>query len=330
MRLPAHILFPAVGIAALMAVAACGASLDEAGGSSGSGLDGAGGGFSSSNTQGPGGSGVTVGGGGGRNPSAFDYSHLCGDGCIPETARASAVPCELDGGGGAGTGGAGTSTATTGVGGSGSGTGGAGGSGGDGTTTGAGGGAGGGTVIGPDCKLSIESNGAVAGMCAEVGEGADRAACITSAQCAPGYGCVGFPGECRAYCCGNVDACPAGTYCAPRKPSDGELVGVTNTDVEIPVCDLADGCSLLTPNACEAGKTCSIVRTDGTTSCIDEGIGAAGEPCPCKADHVCNYALNKCLQLCRTDGEDDCPPDMACQGHGSEYPDGIGICVSTD
>ncbi len=189
---------------------------------------------------------------------------------------------------------------------------------------------GGGGAMAGDCSLVIGDNGTVNGECTPKNDDATQSTpCFTAADCAPGFACVG-DGKCRAYCCGDVEACAAGTYCTLDNPAVDEVPnGVVAP--QLPVCELADHCMLFDTNGggCTGGKVCSIVRADGTTACIEPGPGGAGDPCPCQAGHVCGYSINKCFQLCSLQsGASDCPSGYVCQQQSYQQP--VGICVSQD
>lgn len=145
--------------------------------------------------------------------------------------------------------------------------------------------------------------------------------CENVAHCAAGLGCVTNMGGgiCRQYCCGDVESCPADTYCAP--------IRMAETAKSIPVCTPVTKCQLLDDSICKPGQVCTIVRDDGTTSCIDVGPGKAGDQCPCADGYVCSKINNTCLKLCHI-GNDaaDCAGGT-CQGGVAGYPQGIGICV---
>ncbi len=242
--------------------------------------------------QGGGDAGVDVNiGTGGTTSMPVSYAEECGGGCTPGTAVDSTDRCSLDAPGGAG-------------------------------------GAGGAPMVDGDCRLVVNDSGDTNGMCGPYGTGREMDSCFTSAQCAPGFGCVGSTGKCRAYCCGELEACPDGTFCVLRAPSADEIPGTVTDPPLIPVCDLADNCMLKTPGACSMGLVCSVVRADGTTACIEEGDGEAGEACPCKEDHVCSYAKNECRKVCDLAG-DDCSLGFACQPLNGPNNAGLGICVST-
>jgi len=184
------------------------------------------------------------------------------------------------------------------------------------------GGSGDGGVL--DCQLVVDFAGEVSGVCGATNDGTDGTPCLSTAHCAPGFACVGdMTGTCRAYCCGDVEDCDEGTYCALLELSAQDVANVDDPPL-IPACELADNCKLLTDNQCESPLVCTVVRTDGTTSCIEEGAGVMGESCPCKEGFMCNTALNECQQLCSMAGN-DCPEGYFCQS-SSNVPDSFGIC----
>jgi len=135
------------------------------------------------------------------------------------------------------------------------------------------------------------------------------------------------PGVCRPYCCGDLEACPSDTYCAPTEIAEGD-VAATVDPPPIPVCVPAVNCTLLDDTSCPPEQTCTIVRQDGTTSCINPGSGKLADPCPCAAGFVCSTAINECKQLCHIGATDECPDGFSCQGGADNYPDGFGICVA--
>src|SRR5690606_6045478 len=134
------------------------------------------------------------------------------------------------------------------------------------------------------CHL-VHDDGELVRSCEPAGTGELDGPCLSPANCAPGYTCVGEgkSGLCRPYCClGDTESCGSGTYCAPR------LVVGSSPDLEAPVCVRADQCKLLSgelpcpPGAgcqCAEGTACVPVRSDGITSCVVPGTAEKGEAC---------------------------------------------------
>ena len=175
------------------------------------------------------------------------------------------------------------------------------------------------------CQVVPTDMGAVA-ECLPPGVFQDGEPCEKAANCAASLGCVRMGSDvsvCRPYCCGNIEDCAPGTYCT---------IGAMAEDVSpakplpIPVCIPATPCTLLDDTTCPAGRTCTLVRADGTTSCVEPGPGKDGDACPCTAGHVCVLSSRTCRALCHVGGS-DCPNGMLCQGGSEGFPDGIGVCV---
>jgi hypothetical protein len=337
--------------AAVASVAGCSALSLGASSTGESSATGAGGGLELTGTGGAGGTlltGGSTGTGGTFTPPYLmgSYAYLCGGdtaSCIPGNGVCSLIdPNKTDAGIGgnpvatsstasssAGSGGAGSSSGSGSAGGGGgasssssaAGTGGGGGAGSDKTTSSAtGGDTDAGVPITLTCKLAPISGAAVAG-CTPAGDLVVSNPCQTAADCGVGLACVATPsgGVCRPYCCGQVEACPIDTYCAP--------VPMAEAAVKIPVCLPAYKCKPLDDSTCMNGQTCTIVRDDGTTSCVDPGDGSRGDACPCSAGQVCSKITNTCLKLCHIGNDTaDCGAG-SCQGGVMGYPDGIGICV---
>jgi hypothetical protein len=174
------------------------------------------------------------------------------------------------------------------------------------------------------CQLSATSS-LTEAKCGPVGSFGDGDPCSTVADCQAGLGCVATTegvSLCRPYCCGDVNECPDDTYCAPEPMAESL--------VQIPVCIPASNCELLNDATCKNGQTCTIVRDDGTTSCVDPGTGASDEACPCAAGFYCSSSSGVCLELCHTEGDDaECGADGKCQGGvKGPYPVGFGVCVT--
>ncbi len=189
---------------------------------------------------------------------------------------------------------------------------------------------------GYSCQLGLDGE-RVTRSCQPAGQGHEDAPCLSSAQCAPGLACVGAgsgssgTGLCRPYCCEGVEAsCGDGYYCAPR-PVVGAVAALT-----APVCVRADGCSLTESYPCPSGvdcqcaegTACTIVRADGTTSCVKPGVGQPGDACDdafsCSWGHVCSLT-NGCLPLCSTvSTKPECGARGYCQ---ARFPSDIGVCI---
>lgn len=177
------------------------------------------------------------------------------------------------------------------------------------------------------CQVFPSDEGPVA-ACVPAGAFGLGDPCVTAGDCAAGLGCVqaNGAGVCRPYCCGDVELCPEDTYCAPQPMAED---AASETPLEIPACIPATHCELLNDAAtCPPGLTCTIVRADGTTSCIEPGDGKLGASCPCAAGYVCAKLTDTCRKLCRIGHDElDCPNGGTCQGGSTGYPENIGICV---
>jgi len=182
------------------------------------------------------------------------------------------------------------------------------------------------------CHLISAGEGTAVGKCSPEGPGVYASPCQSAADCGTGLGCVpatagaegnDYGGACRDYCCGDVEACPKDTFCVPQPMSE-------DTDVDIPVCIPATNCTLLTEGACDEGLACTIVRSDGTTSCVTPGEGQENDGCPCADGYMCAKHVNQCKKLCHADKPEDCSPGTTCQGGSMEFPEGFGVCVGTE
>jgi len=175
------------------------------------------------------------------------------------------------------------------------------------------------------CQIVSRETGASA-ECLPAGTSQIGEACEDAGDCAASLGCVrqaSGVGVCRPYCCGDVEACESGSYCASATMNeDAAMLSPT----QIPVCVPGTQCKLLDDTSCTGGLTCTLVRGDGTTDCVTPGEGKLGDGCPCAAGFVCAKSLNKCVALCHVDGS-DCPDGMVCQGGSKGFQTGIGVCV---
>ncbi|MEM1031020.1 MAG: hypothetical protein AAF928_13700 [Myxococcota bacterium] len=175
-----------------------------------------------------------------------------------------------------------------------------------------------------DCKLTYD-DGAVAGVCT-TGDGTQEAdePCLRSADCGPGLGCDAS-GLCRPYCCGDVEACPEQTYCAPQPMAEADAGDAVPVPL-IPVCVPSDDCMPRAENdLCPDGLTCTIVREDGTTACVVPGPGETGDACPCAEGHACQPSTGTCVELCLLGRAESCAPGFTCQS--SNNGNDVGFCI---
>lgn len=184
------------------------------------------------------------------------------------------------------------------------------------------------------CHVRRQGGGRVS-RCEPAGSGERGDPCTSSGDCAPGFGCIasGNAGACLPYCCAGGEDCEQGSYCAERPLRDDVVPGVP--DLRVPVCVAADNCKLGEEFPCEGSgctcepdETCTIVRPNGTTSCVVPGTGQAGQACPCAPGHVCSQGTNKCLKLCGINSAGDDCPNGACQAVDG-FPQGYGVCVGS-
>jgi hypothetical protein len=172
----------------------------------------------------------------------------------------------------------------------------------------------------------VRENGAMetAPSCGAAGEGVDGAMCATGADCAPGFDCVG-EGVCRQYCCASECEGKSNgmkTFC--------DILPLHEATTLVPACVPVTPCKLLDQMSCDATKTCSIVRDDGTTSCVATGAAGPGESCDsthCAAGLVClgQAGARQCFQLCDTNNP-QCPEKTMCMSNALTHDSSVGIC----
>jgi hypothetical protein len=174
----------------------------------------------------------------------------------------------------------------------------------------------------------------IATTCSVSGAGMAGTTCKEPTDCAAGFDCVG-EGSCRHYCCAGNSQCSSSDFCDVQALASAATTKVpVCMPIEMPGCDLLS--SLSDPPtgavACPAGKTCAIVREDGTTGCVDIGPQGAGESCDrahCEAGLACLGALNarKCYALCDATKSSTCTAPMMCQGGLPLFQDpSVGVC----
>ncbi len=198
------------------------------------------------------------------------------------------------------------------------------------------GGAGASSSLRGACRPTLAS-GEVVAACESAGTGTDSAPCLTGADCAPGFACVGEvgAGQCRPFCCEASTSCGGAAYCALR-PMLSDLQAQANAVSQVPVCVPADNCSLDEPYPCDdpdscvcgSGAHCTVVRADGMTACVVPGVGQQNEPCPCARGYICSPVAQICMKLCKTAVADSCGATGLCQ-RVAAMPNGYGVCALT-
>lgn len=190
------------------------------------------------------------------------------------------------------------------------------------------------------CYVQAGAQGPLA-VCGSTGSGRAYDSCISSQDCAAGYGCVndGGVGVCLHFCCKGNNSCGPEEFCADRPLKD--TVG-NASPLLVPVCLRADNCNLAQPwpctppdsgpndCTCKDPNTACMVVGDGLTSCIPPpGSGKDGDPCPCAWGYVCSEAQNTCLRICSLSASSlPCPMPYRCQS-SPFMPDYFGVCAGT-
>lgn len=184
----------------------------------------------------------------------------------------------------------------------------------------------------------VRKDGEPLAQCVASGAGEADAPCFDGADCRAGLACIGdeTTGRCRPFCCFGDGACDAfpGTYCAARSMREDGGEEPPADPLLVPVCVVAQDCDLAQTYPCESAQrcdcpvptACQVVRPDGTTACVDPGMGQSGEPCPCAWDHVCSRGTGQCLKLCSTLTATRPCTAGKCQA-SAELPDGWGVCI---
>jgi hypothetical protein len=152
----------------------------------------------------------------------------------------------------------------------------------------------------PACH--VVANGA-SPACLPAGLGLTNAACSQSTDCAAGHECIGG-GSCRHYCCSGSIACQVNEFCDVQPTAQ-------DPTMVVPVCMPEVPCALLDSDDCPPSQQCSVVRGDGSTSCVNVGTAKDGESCDaqhCARGLVCIGAQGSatCAPLCYTAGANSC------------------------
>ncbi len=173
------------------------------------------------------------------------------------------------------------------------------------------------------CRVDSNGDGTFGPSCRFSGPGRDGVECMSGADCAAGFDCVGTPGRCRPYCCNYT--CGNHSFCDIQATS-----GPPN--LNIPVCSPVEACRLLVEGTCSAGKTCAVVDSEGTTSCVNAGPARAGQDCErtrCAEGLTClgQATARRCFKLCHVNAASECGANERCKGSVQLFSDpSIGIC----
>ncbi|MEJ7735087.1 MAG: hypothetical protein WKG00_38600 [Polyangiaceae bacterium] len=188
-----------------------------------------------------------------------------------------------------------------------------------------------GCTAGQSC-LPVLNGAAVQPACVPAGAGQSGATCAEHAECADGYLCIET--RCRKLCCGgDWSACPSADEHCITTLSLGDGSG-NAIDTGAMVCQPVDGCDPLTPATCATnGETCQIIDPTGASTCLPDGSGGDGDPCPCQGGFLCANLggdASVCRRLCKYvegGGEPFCDPGEACVHYADKHPAGVGECV---
>lgn len=187
-----------------------------------------------------------------------------------------------------------------------------------------------GCAPGNSCLPALEGA-AAQPACFPSGAGQSGATCAQHAECSDGYLCIET--KCRKLCCGgDWSACPsADEHCITTvRLGDGAGNAI---DTGAMVCQPVDDCDPLVPGGCTTnGETCQIIDPTGAATCLPDGTGAAGEPCPCQGGYLCANLgdTSACRRLCKAvagGGEPFCDAGEACVHYADKHPPGVGECV---
>jgi len=185
------------------------------------------------------------------------------------------------------------------------------------------------------CQLAWDREQLVSG-CSVAGSGNEGSACASARDCRPGFGCVGAAGagQCLPFCCEGQTRCGEGRYCTKRPMRAPQLEVASNNVPLIPVCAVAEQCSLMLgpckpgePCSCSDERACTVVDRAGTTACVQPGPGKEGDACPCSAGYFCSQGTQTCLKFCNTQDPMSACGERWCQPGPSGFPMGWGLCV---
>jgi hypothetical protein len=162
------------------------------------------------------------------------------------------------------------------------------------------------------CHVITDGTGIVRTVClASKLQGMYASTCSQSTDCSPGWECVN-EGTCRHYCCSGNSACSDNQFCDVQPTAQ-------DPNTLVPVCVSETPCTLIDIDGCPTGEQCSVVKEDGTTSCVAVGPQGDGESCDlehCAHGYVClgTTGSRRCAPLCYTASVGACTNGRTCVG----------------
>jgi hypothetical protein len=142
-------------------------------------------------------------------------------------------------------------------------------------------------------------------------QGMYASTCSQSTDCSPGWECVS-EGTCRHYCCSGNSSCSDNQFCDVQPTAQ-------YPNIIVPVCVAEMPCTLIDIDGCPTGEQCSVVKEDGTTSCVAIGPQGDGQSCDlehCAHGYVClgPTGSRQCAPLCYTASVGSCTNGRTCVG----------------
>lgn len=142
---------------------------------------------------------------------------------------------------------------------------------------------------------------------------AEGQTCLSPDECNEELYC-GWQYVCAERCRTSSD-CASGSACLYPQP----LLGF---------CYVGDGCDPIAQD-CENGEACIWLGNEATL-CWYASTQGPGEPCSatgtCAPGAQCNFATNRCVQLCAPAGSDECPEGQTCIDRSEEAGVPVGEC----
>jgi imidazolonepropionase-like amidohydrolase len=141
--------------------------------------------------------------------------------------------------------------------------------------------------------------------------------CLAAAECGPKLYCA-WTSACSPTCSFSV-LCDPGSACFPQEGSTTKGF-----------CYEGDGCDPIAQD-CSNGEAC-VWWGNAATSCWWAGLATAGEACgtfgECAPGFQCDYATNKCSQICDPAAPDGggCPAGQVCLDKSAEAGIHVGEC----